>query len=109
MTSGEEFTVLAPIEETGVPVRLTFDPHAVRRFCERARPGLDYPHACLQLQGMVSCAPVSGQRPAWASQKASLWICLGDDVAFMVKPSTDHPEELEATTCLTRDGARSRR
>ncbi len=106
MTDGGRLRLLAPLEETGTPVVLVFSRHAIARYCSRVRPGLDRKQACLQLQGMCASTVLTSTRPVWATQTASLWLPLGEDVAFVVVPSRNHADELEATTCLLRTGAK---
>lgn len=95
---------LAPLEETGAPVEVKFAAHAVERYCERVRPALGYPQACLQLQGAASCSRLTSRRPQWASGNAVLWLTMGDDVAFVVDVSSQgEGGALVAKTCLTKD------
>lgn len=78
--------------------------HAVRRYHERVRPGLDLTMAGRELRKLIHGARLHPDGPAWttARPKTVAWILLGDDIALPLVNAG--PGRLMAVTCLTRGG-----
>ena len=66
---------------SAVNVRVTN--HAVERYMERVRPGLDFKRAKAELIHLVGQFGEERPRPEWMSMKAQepdVWVAVGDDV-----------------------------
>lgn len=97
-----DFEVLTAVKETAEPVRIRFKPHAVDRFRQRVRPGLDPMNARLQLQGIAAASTLTNERPNWSDRtQATLWLRVAD-AAFIVVPDPNDRDCLVATTCVAR-------
>jgi hypothetical protein len=92
-----------------MPQTLTIDltAHAIERFRDRVRPGLDLDAAADELARLAGVAEVTPLRPEWLNGFALLYLVVGD-VALPLEPSHDDPERLTATTCLVRGYRRPR-
>jgi hypothetical protein len=82
--------------------------HAIQRFRDRVRPGLDLDAAADELARLVGHAELTPCRPDWLHGFAYLYLVAGD-VALPLEPALDDPERLVATTCLVRNGHPRRR
>ena len=93
--------------QAGFPAaKVEFTEHAVDRFRERARPGLDFENALGQLESMGCGAVISVAPPAWmanARRDADAYLVLAD-VAFPLARSTTRPGRYHATTCIPKGG-----
>lgn len=72
--------------------------HAVERFIERCRPGLDADTAAAELSRLAEAVGVvTVERPRWmlGGEPATRYLMLGADVAFAMSTRT-------LTTCVTR-------
>jgi hypothetical protein len=78
--------------------------HAIERYQERVRPGLDRQAALEDLRHTLTSAGVwSLEAPDWLdTQHGDGFVLLGDDVALPIQAAPDGA--LVATTCLTRGG-----
>jgi len=74
--------------------------HAVARYCERVRPGLDGAAARAELERLRAVATVVHEPPAWlhAADQASCYLLLGDDVVLPLLRQSD--EGWVASTCV---------
>ena len=87
----------------GVEIRLS--EHAVRRFRERVRPGLDEGQARNELSRLVAFGEMVGEPPEWLAatqrQRASCFLVLGD-LVLPLDPGRRDREVLCALTCIAR-------
>lgn len=81
--------------------------HAVVRYRERVRPGLDHGQACSDLQRLLEHGFISSRAPLWLrttqAQRSAYYLVVGD-IALPLDPCTRDRERLVALTCLTRGG-----
>lgn len=84
---------------------ITLSRHAVVRFQERARPGLDILAAEEELARLVSDATVLSTPPAWLhpGTKADLYLLIADLVLPLLRMRCG-PDAYLATTCIARGG-----
>jgi hypothetical protein len=75
--------------------------HAIERFRDRVRPGLDLDAAADELARLATIAEVTPVRPDWLKGFALLYLVAGD-VALPLEPAHNDPERLIATTTLVR-------
>lgn len=80
-------------------VRVRFTRHAISRFVERVRPGLDEAAAARELRHLSDVATVVTQGPSWYGGSCSMWLDLGD-VMFPLDVDRSDREQLVACTCL---------
>jgi hypothetical protein len=83
--------------------------HAIERYAERVKPGLDLQAAeCEVLAVIANHAVLIEVAPAWVipnevSGKATLWACVGDGIVFALAQPPQNPGGLwYAVTCITR-------
>ncbi len=78
--------------------------HAVERFRERVRPGLNLPAAREALERLVAMSPVVAERPAWLhedGEASDAWLEVTDAIVLALRRCG---ASWHATTCLTRGG-----
>lgn len=85
-----------------VPTRVSFSAHAVERYVERARPGVDHPCAEAELVGLAGFGVVLAGAPLWATSGSPFPHLVIADITFPLVPDRFDPEVLVATTCLVR-------
>ena len=79
-----------------------FSDHAVQRYQERLRPGLDLLHARNELTRLADAGQVTPNPPGWAqTADGGPFLILGPDVCLPLVPKGRN--RLVATTVLTRD------
>ena len=76
--------------------------HAVKRYCERVKPGLDEAAARNELERLRAAAAVAREPPAWlhAADQAPCYLLLGDDVALPLLRQSDGG--WVASTCVAK-------
>ena len=90
--------------------------HAVDRFRERVRPGLDPEAACDELARLAAIGELHDEAPAWLAarqrQEATAYLVAGD-VVLPLQARPNPPDHYGVPTCLVRGGlsfeARARR
>jgi hypothetical protein len=90
------------------PLTIDLTAHAIRRFRDRVRPGLDLDCAADELARLVGHAELTPLAPTWVHGFAHLYLVAGD-VVITLDPAFGDPERLVATTCLVRGGQPRRR
>jgi hypothetical protein len=82
--------------------------HALARFGERLRPGLDPDHLRTEFCHLLAAAKVTAKRPEWleSTQRASAYLLLGDGICC---PLIFRDGELIAATCIMRNMLQGRR
>lgn len=83
--------------------------HAVERFQQRVRPGLDPVDAEEQLANLALAGDLVPEPPAWhgaTCAQLAPWYLVIADIVLPLKPHWTEPDLLVATTCLAR-GERS--
>jgi hypothetical protein len=95
----------APLEEEALlnpQVNLT--KHAVLRFVERIRPGLDFREGKAELERLVSIGELRAEPPAWLPRKSrdQRYLAIGEDLVIPCAPDRFQPGALFAATCLCR-------
>lgn len=84
--------------------RIGFTSHAVERFIERVRPGIDVDVAVREMRAMAQVAEYSPGAPAWCTgveeyeERTTGWLVLAD-IAF---PLSGHGRKRTAVTCIVR-------
>jgi hypothetical protein len=78
--------------------------HAVSRFIERVRPGLNRNQAELELERILAHGELTDAPPVWladrAGQDATMYVSLGD-IALPLAPSRERVGHWVTLTCLT--------
>jgi hypothetical protein len=82
--------------------------HAIERFRDRVRPGIDLDVAADELANLVCYGELTPVRSPWLAGFALLYLVAGD-VALPLEPALGDPERLVATTCLVLNGQPRRR
>lgn len=95
-------------ELTATTTTIDLTAHAIERFRDRVRPGIELDAAADELARLVGHAELTPQRPEWLTGFALLYLVAGD-VALPLEPALGNPERLVATTCLVRNGGPRRR
>jgi hypothetical protein len=94
--------------------RILVTAHAVERFVERVRPGLDAAQARGELERILCTAEVGSRAPAWLAERAvaegPIYVVV-DDVVLPAVPTASG--DIRVVTCFARgcwiDDARRRR
>lgn len=74
--------------------------HAVTRYIERVRPGLDFPAAKIELRLLIDCHGQVREPPAGlAAKPAAAWVSIGNDVWI---PCSIDADRLVARSVLCR-------
>lgn len=98
--AGPDLCRLAP---HSVSVKLTY--HAVARYQERVRPGLEVDHARIDLERLLPLGEITSWAPCWLQsrqqQSAAFYLTVGD-VSLPLDPCREDRERLVALTCLVR-------
>lgn len=81
---------------------LTLSRHAVCRFVERFRPGLDERRGALELERLV----LQTEPPAWLAgqsghRRAERYLVVGEQLVLVCEPDRFEPGVLCAVTCLS--------
>jgi hypothetical protein len=91
------------LSTASVVVKLTS--HAVDRYRERVRPGLDVQHARIDLERLLSLGEITSWAPCWLQprqhQAAAFYLTVGD-ISLPLDPNREDRERLVALTCLVR-------
>ena len=86
-------------------VEVLLSTHAIERFNERVRPGLDYASAAVELARLVLAAELSTEPPTWLAatqaQRSAMYAVIGD-LVLPLDPSRQDQAALCALTCLAR-------
>lgn len=90
--------------------------HAIERFHQRVRPGLDLDSAGDELSRLVAIGELSDTAPPWhahrQAQEAHAYLIVAD-LVLPLQPAQDDPSALVAVSCIPRgglsDAARARR
>ena len=95
------------LAEPGIPgdcLPINFAEHAVRRFIERLRPGIESEAAYSELCHLLASSRVVRQPPGWLATEsappADRWLLIGDDLALPLR--RNRAGELLAVTTLAR-------
>jgi hypothetical protein len=79
--------------------------HAIERYRERVRPGLELHAAAIALERLVAYGAVRNRAPDWVAdrqrQRAAFYLIVGD-LVFPMDPSHRDPASLRVLTCLAR-------
>lgn len=86
-------------------VEVALSHHAVERYQERVRPGLEAKLARADLQRLMSAGEITSCPPAWLQsrerQSAAFYLTIGD-VVLPLDPCRRNRERLVALTCIVR-------
>lgn len=87
-------------------MRIVLSKHAVQRYVDRVRPGLDTGRAAAELETLLRVGEFVERPPAWAAdarvtQTTVGWVLLTDGVAMPVEQKLGH---MLAMTVVTRGG-----
>jgi hypothetical protein len=92
----------AAVAASEAVVAITLSRHAVQRYQERVRPGLDAARAEEDLQRLVAAADVQPLAPMWCrSVQLALCYAVIGDVCLPLERDRRSIGRLIATTCLT--------
>ena len=81
-------------------MNVTLSQHAIQRYMERVRPGLDFPAAKIELRLLIDRHGQQREPPAaLQARPADAWVSIGDDVWL---PCKRHGDRLVAQSVLCR-------
>ena len=81
-------------------MNVTLSQHAITRYMERVRPGLDFPAARIELRLLIDRHGLQREPPAaLQARPADAWVSIGDDVWL---PCKRHGNRLVAQSVLCR-------
>ena len=81
--------------------------HAIERFAQRVRPGLDPAAAAEQLAQLALAGELRDEPPSWhlaGAAQIAPWYLVIADIVLPLRPHRSEPGVLVATTCLAREG-----
>jgi hypothetical protein len=89
-------------------VAIRVSDHAVVRYRERVRPGLEHGQACSDLERLLEHGYISSRAPVWLratqGQRSAYYYLVVGDIALPLDPCARDRECLVALTCLIRGG-----
>lgn len=88
-------------------VAIRLSDHAVIRYRERVRPGLEHGQAHRDLERLLRYGFISSRAPLWLhttqAQRSAYYLIVGD-IVLPLDPYPRDRQRLVALTCLTRGG-----
>lgn len=81
--------------------------HAVERYVERVRPGLDLPQAVVELAGVLQCSTLAEKQPLWKAHShwpPVAWLLIGEDIALPLQRTVTPGADWFVPTCMVKDG-----